>query len=381
MEFRLWHYFAIFHLIWGVIISRWLYRLLHGGLDHLLKEDPEYVKQFEPFRRKDIRNWNLYEIYFCAIFLLPYRFAANMILLVILGVLCKALTFGVDLNKEMSLWRRLMIRGVTAGLTRLMLYCCGVYHIERKYHKITDFDPTYPKELLKRKERAPIVVSNHISFLDVFYFAVCRHNPCFMAKREIADWPIIGWIVRCKQGVFVKREDRTNKDAVLAGIKERVRQVQSGQHYPPMVIFPEGTTTNGSAVMTFKRGAFASLAPVRVMCLEYPRKDFNPAYDNMNLMVTFVLMLSHFYMRIRVHDMGVYYPDHLNLKEESDWEIYASKVQQIVAKCLNVPVNPMSLRERMEYYYYTEGLKEKFKKERSKKKNELAENAAKTKRE
>eukprot|EP00331_Platyophrya_macrostoma_P032511 CAMPEP_0176458272 /NCGR_PEP_ID=MMETSP0127-20121128/32489_1 /TAXON_ID=938130 /ORGANISM="Platyophrya macrostoma, Strain WH" /LENGTH=257 /DNA_ID=CAMNT_0017848799 /DNA_START=25 /DNA_END=794 /DNA_ORIENTATION=+ len=257
MEFSFWYLLAIFQVVWGIYACRWVYRLFHGDLDYILKEDEEYAKQFTAFRRNDILNWNKFELVFGAVFLLPYRFVFSMLSLVVCGILCGVLTIGQDLKKEIPAWRKFLIRGVTQSLPRLMLYLFGIYRIERKYHKITDYDPTYPKEFLDRKPptTVPIAVSNHISFLDIFYFMICRHYPCFLAMKEVASWPIVGWIATVRQAVFVNREDRTAKDAVIEVIKTRVRDIQSGRKFPPMIIFPEGTTSNGQAVMVFKKGA------------------------------------------------------------------------------------------------------------------------------
>lgn len=373
MELTIWHYFAAFHTIWGIFACKWLYSLFYGGgLEFLYKDDPEFAKNYEPFRRKDIQGWNKVEIVLGAIFLLPYRFAMTIFTMVLCGIFCFFLTLGTNLEKELPYWRRLLIRAVTATTARILLYSCGVFYLERKYHKITDFDPTYPKEFLDRKPttQIPIAVSNHITYFDIYYYLLCRHNPCFLAMSGIKSWPIIGWVARCRQAVFVNREDRSAKDAVIDLIKTRVHDIQEGKQFPPMIIFPEGTVCDGSAVLQFKKGAFVTLSPVRVFALEYPRKRFNPAFDNMNLLVNYMIMQCHFYHRMRIHDIGVYYPDHLNLKDENDWEKYANKVRDIIAKCLNVPTVPLSYKEAIEYKNYLMDLKEKLKKERSTKKTD-----------
>lgn len=49
------------------------------------------------------------------------------------------------------------------------------------------------------------------------------------------------------------------------------------RRYPPILIFPEGTTTNGQCLIDFKRGAFVPGVPVKPVVLKYPSHHYNPA--------------------------------------------------------------------------------------------------------
>jgi len=274
----------------------------------------------------------------------------------ICGIIDKLATLGCDLRKELGPTRRVIIRVSTYVLPRIIFFCWGFYWIEKKSHRITDLDPTYPKDKPALKV-APMIVSNHISFLDIFYYLTSRHCPGFLSKASIAKVPFVGTIARARQGIFVNRTDRKEKDVVLEDIKLRVENIQAGKSYPPILIYPEGTTSNGESIISFKKGAFFSLAPMRIMCLEYPKETFSPAYDNLEFVVIFLGLLSQFYNRIRVHDCGIYDPSHLNLKEESDWVIYSDKVRAIMSKCVGLPTYEIGYQEKMEYYKYTSELK------------------------
>ena len=89
-----------------------------------------------------------------------------------------------------------------------------------------------------------LVCANHLSYLDV---AVCAAaTPCvFVSKREVNSWPAFGLFARCAGTIFLDRESRTNADAAAAAMAEAM---DSGV---PVLLFPEGTSTDGSEVLRF----------------------------------------------------------------------------------------------------------------------------------
>jgi len=89
-----------------------------------------------------------------------------------------------------------------------------------------------------------LIVANHVSWLDIFalYAAV---PGVFVAKSEIARWPVLGDLVARAGTIFIERgrgrhASRTNERIVAA--------LTSGRR---VVVFPEGTTTDGSKVKRF----------------------------------------------------------------------------------------------------------------------------------
>jgi 1-acyl-sn-glycerol-3-phosphate acyltransferase len=97
------------------------------------------------------------------------------------------------------------------------------------------------------------VISNHLSYLDILVFAAVQ--PFVMvAKAEVRTWPGIGWLTRKAGTVFVVRGGSpATYPAVNRAMAEAYR---SGL---PVLFFPEGTTTNGSEILSFRRGLFHSV--------------------------------------------------------------------------------------------------------------------------
>lgn len=111
-----------------------------------------------------------------------------------------------------------------------------------------------------------LVVSNHISAIDIF--ALNAVIPCaFVAKAEIAKWPVFGMIAKAAGTIFI---ERGNKRA-LVGIGNNMQQaLQKGRS---LLVFPEGTTSDGTKLLKFHANLMESAvrtdAPVLPVVLEY----------------------------------------------------------------------------------------------------------------
>ena len=93
-----------------------------------------------------------------------------------------------------------------------------------------------------RVEAPVFLVSNHVSWLDIPVIASQRHL-YFLSKAEVGDWPLIGTLARAMGTLFIKR-----------GSGESVRKAQeiAGRlQGHTVLVFPEGTTTDGSSLRRF----------------------------------------------------------------------------------------------------------------------------------
>jgi 1-acyl-sn-glycerol-3-phosphate acyltransferase len=115
-----------------------------------------------------------------------------------------------------------------------------------------------------------VLVANHISYLDPTVLAsLVRCAP--IAKSEVMHWPFMGEIARRVGVLFVKRGCPHSGARVL---REGLRALAQGVS---ILVFPEGTTTNGDGVLPFQRGAFglAKLAgvPIVPVAVQYEQRD------------------------------------------------------------------------------------------------------------
>ena len=103
--------------------------------------------------------------------------------------------------------------------------------------------------------RPVLFVSNHSSWLDILVLGGRLHG-CFVAKREVARWPIISLVARLGRTVFVQR----TRGSTARECHDMRLRLRAGDN---LILFPEGTTSDGSRVMPF-RSAFLSVAELAV---------------------------------------------------------------------------------------------------------------------
>lgn len=94
-----------------------------------------------------------------------------------------------------------------------------------------------------------MVCANHVSFIDIFILDAVL--PCrFVAKKEIASWPVFGFIAKGTGTLFI---DRTRKRAVLEIADAMRGAISEGTN---VLFFPEGTTGNGLELLPFHPNLF-----------------------------------------------------------------------------------------------------------------------------
>ena len=94
-----------------------------------------------------------------------------------------------------------------------------------------------------------LIVSNHLSYLDIVIFSAAM--PCvFVAKHEIASWLAFGRLARFGGTMFVDRESRMSAFYTAENISKRLYEKVS------VLVFPEGTGTDGTDVERFHSNLF-----------------------------------------------------------------------------------------------------------------------------
>jgi lysophosphatidylcholine acyltransferase/lyso-PAF acetyltransferase len=144
----------------------------------------------------------------------------------------------------------------------------GVFWVKQEQRRDIDYRKYLGPDWKPSFEGAGILVINHQSWLDIMVMLYTQ-CPSFVSKQEVLSYPGIGKIAECIQSIFLNRTDSKEKLAeALETIKERQIKAEKGL-YPQLFICPEGATTNGEGIISFKRGAFASLRAVRPMVINY----------------------------------------------------------------------------------------------------------------
>lgn len=112
-------------------------------------------------------------------------------------------------------------------------------------------------------EHPLLIVANHVSWLDISVISAVA-PVVFVAKSEVAGWPLFGLLAKLQRSVFVDRNRRHQTAAVNAEIADRLLDGD------PVVLFGEGTSSDGNRVLPFRtaligaaRDALAQIEHVR----------------------------------------------------------------------------------------------------------------------
>lgn len=114
-------------------------------------------------------------------------------------------------------------------------------------------------EEIREGRRPAIFVGNHSSLLDPpLLISTLPTHPVFIAKRELAYVPFLGWVIWLADFIFV---DRGRGARALAAVKRAARRIREGQS---VVVFPEGTRSRDGALLPFKKGSFVMAMEAQV---------------------------------------------------------------------------------------------------------------------
>jgi len=207
-------------------------------------------------------------------------------------------------------------------------------------------------------QRPVIFVSNHSSWVDVPVLGGIL-NGCFVAKGDVARWPVIGIIARLGRTVFVSRSRASTgreRDAMRAKLLAGDR----------LILFPEGTSSDGSRVLPFRSSFFALAEPradedcrdiplIQPVSVVYDRLGGLPAgrasrpifawYGDMDIVSHFARLTQHIGLRATVLLHApldpVLFADRKSLSQ-AVWQVVADGASTLRQ---NRPARPLSLPE------------------------------------
>lgn len=139
-----------------------------------------------------------------------------------------------------------------------------------------------------------LVVANHVSWLDIF--VINAMEPCrFVAKSDIRDWPVLGYIARSVDTVFIARGKPRD---VRNAFHNLVESLRNGNR---VAFFPEGTTSAQGAILPFHANLFEAaidakvpVQPVALRYLDPQGKLYSGAnfIDDMGFMESLLIILK-----------------------------------------------------------------------------------------
>ena len=323
---------------------------------------PSAAAAIDPFSYAPAR-WHWFEYVRTALvacWLAPLRIS-----LILLGVLSAAVvgtcaTIGAAADGPPSALQRTFLQPLRI-FARIVLWGAGFWtvSIERPHNR-------RGKAAGLRGAQTPriFVAAPHFSYLDPLVLMYAE-LPCQVSMQALRSWPLVGRVAAAMSTIFVERSDAVSRAEARRTIRERATQ----PGWPAVLVFPEGTTTNGTALIRFRSGAFEPGLPVQPVLLRYRRVlrrvasstrhsppplspcthcrrsplvgacsrypvDLNGAGPWGGLWPVFIapLLWSN---SVRLTYMEPYWPSE---QEQRDPELFARNVRAAMAEALRVPV-------------------------------------------
>lgn len=206
---------------------------------------------------------------------------------------------------------------------------------------------------------ASTVICNHFSWVETLGLILSPLHPGFTPRAETAKAPLIGTGSIGLESLFIDRgADEAGRQRIVEQIKQRQTEIEvDGVNFNPIMIFAEGTTTNGQYLLKFKRGAFIGMRTVQPVFAKITERMFMPMYDVLPFFPMLVLWYSSFCVyHLQFTIMPEFSPtvwmleNHKGKSETGqDWEIFAECAREAMARYSGLlPVNP-SLKDKVAY--------------------------------
>ena len=320
-----------------------------------IEEKVNLHEEFEEFRRKDK------PVNFLTLFIGVFIFGVIRFFISI--ICCAIVSYKVNKRlkeKNFKLTKEDIdyIRNTTKFYTNIFLKISGII-INKKRLPDEKILPIYkrffgPDYKIDYDAKFSCYISNHTCIYDLI-FAMAFYGCGFVAKDEIRETPIFGKMASALQTIFVDRNNSSSKKNTLDQIVERQQNFIEGKPVMPFMIYPEGTTTSGRHLLGFKKGAFASLLPVKATIL-YPNlsSNYHLSCGSGEVGMNYVRSLSKLYVKTEYVELPIISPNEYMYNNYSHygkekWAIYAEVTREIMCEIGNFKKTNMGIRDNFRY--------------------------------
>lgn len=222
-----------------------------------------------------------------------------------------------DIDRMPFVGWRLAVRNSICYILRFMFFCCG-------------FNVKTVGKQASAAEAPILCVAPHSTFFDALAVAVMG-APSVVAKADTSSIPFWGSLIKYTQPVLVHRTDTNSRLNTIKQISER----SEGEGWQQVLIFPEGTCTNRSCLITFRLGAFYPGVAVQPVMLKYDNMldTVTWTWEGIEAWRVIVYSLCQFYVNLTIEFLPPYKPSE---EEVKDPKLFAANVRAVMANSLGV---------------------------------------------
>ncbi|XP_064126625.1 lysophosphatidylcholine acyltransferase 1 [Loxodonta africana] len=233
---------------------------------------------------------------------------------------------GKEPEQPLALWRK-VVDLLLKAIMRTMWFAGGFHRVAVKGRQALPTEATI------------LTLAPHSSYFDAIPVTMTMSS--IVMKAESRDIPIWGTLIKYIRPVFVSRSDQDSRRKTVEEIK---RRAQSNGKWPQIMIFPEGTCTNRTCLITFKPGAFIPGVPVQPVVLRYPNKldTITWTWQGPRALEILWLTLCQFHNQVEIEFLPVYHPSE---EEKRNPALYASNVRRVMAEALGVSITDYTFED------------------------------------
>ena len=216
--------FLCMYLLYGV----WLIFFINYFFEKnsfLGKPEALTSPKYAAFTRSDYPKWNKTKMFFCGLFLLPIRGVAVPLLILFTFLELKLMTviFSVkDYSQPQNPVFLKLCKWCLRINCRLILFFFGYYYIPKS---VVKSEGSEYLEVVPETQDA-IIISNHVSYIDIFYLLSQARNVCFVSNQLVRHYPLVGMVAEIIQCIFVDRKKKDSKINAIKNIEQRVEALK-----------------------------------------------------------------------------------------------------------------------------------------------------------
>jgi lyso-ornithine lipid O-acyltransferase len=181
-------------------------------------------------------------------------------------------------------------------------------------------------KIIQQGSFAPCLrVSNHLSWLDIVVLGSLG-KMSFIAKSDVAQWPLFGLLAKLQRTIFVERDNRQK-------VVESLRVIKARLNASPLMLFGEGTTSDGSCVLPFLSSLIVT--PVQPIVIYYEEVERIAWHGEMTLLPHFWAIFKRPQTKVKVICLAV-------IQEGARKHVARTlerQVRETYEKCLNTDKN------------------------------------------
>ena len=343
------HYYLFsIHCLINILLSLYIYKKLYPFYDP--KKELIHAK-YADFRRLDKLNY--YRLLIGLIVFVRPRLILFVICMIVMAI---AVNIGKNiLDPKDKPWKDKIYQYGS----RVILFSLGNIIPTLSLGDLKKIEEVYKKYLgpdfkLDYNKKFCTIICNHVSWVET-YFCMYRYASGFIGKLTASKIPAIREMGRYNQTIYLDRTNPDDRKITAEKIEKRQKSLIDGTNQTNLSIYPEGTISNGTHLIKFKRGAFMTLLPLKPMVeLIDQTSECTLATGALPMHWHIVLVSAYLWHNVTFLDLPIIEPteymyENYQKEEKEKWMVYMKVTKLIMAECAGLNVTESSFDEKLSY--------------------------------